>query len=211
MLRQESPTRTINRLRWHLHRLDPDLERAARRLPGPSLDQVAAWLAATPSSVQVAICQELTATIAALTARIERLTGELGQRVVQLAPNLLSLPGCGVLTGAKLLAETAGVAGFVLGPALPCTPGSRPSRSARGVATATGCVVAATGSSTPRSTALPLPSFACPAQAYYRRRRAQGGSTGDAVRAGKRRITRAVYQQLKLAEERLRTAPPAAA
>jgi transposase len=45
-------TRTINRLRWHLHQLDPDLERAARRLPGPSLDQVAAWLAGTPSSVQ---------------------------------------------------------------------------------------------------------------------------------------------------------------
>jgi hypothetical protein len=28
-------TRTINRLRWHLHQLDPDLEQAARRLPGP--------------------------------------------------------------------------------------------------------------------------------------------------------------------------------
>lgn len=24
-------TRTINRLRWHLHQLDPDLERATRR------------------------------------------------------------------------------------------------------------------------------------------------------------------------------------
>jgi hypothetical protein len=35
--------------------------------------------------------------------------------------------------------------------------------------------------------------------------------TGDAVRALKRRIARAVYQQLKLAEQRLRTAPPAAA
>ena len=27
-------TRMINRLRWHLHRLDPDLEHTARRLPG---------------------------------------------------------------------------------------------------------------------------------------------------------------------------------
>jgi len=41
-------TRTINRLRWHLHQLDPDLEHAARRLPGPSLDRVATWLAGTP-------------------------------------------------------------------------------------------------------------------------------------------------------------------
>jgi hypothetical protein len=28
-------TRTINRLRWHLHQLDPDLEPTTRRLPGP--------------------------------------------------------------------------------------------------------------------------------------------------------------------------------
>jgi transposase len=80
-------TRAINRLRWHLHQLDPDLERAARRLPGPSLDQIAAWLAGTPSSVQIAICQELPAAIGALTARIDRLTGQLRQRVAQLAPN----------------------------------------------------------------------------------------------------------------------------
>jgi transposase len=39
-------TRTINRLRWHLHQLDPDLEHAARRLPGASLNQVTAWLPA---------------------------------------------------------------------------------------------------------------------------------------------------------------------
>ena len=101
-------TRTINRLRWHLHQLDPDLEHAARRLPGPSLDQIAAWLAGTPSSVQIAICQQLAATIAALTARIGQLTGDLRRRVARLAPNLLSLPGCGVLTAAKLIAETAG-------------------------------------------------------------------------------------------------------
>jgi transposase len=88
-------TRAINRLRWHLHQLDPDLERAARRLPGPSLDQVAAWLAGTPSSVQIAICQELTAAIAALTARIDRLTGQLGQRVASWRPICSACPAAG--------------------------------------------------------------------------------------------------------------------
>jgi hypothetical protein len=38
-------TRTTNRLRWHLHQLDPDLVRATRRLPGPGLRRLAAWLA----------------------------------------------------------------------------------------------------------------------------------------------------------------------
>jgi transposase len=54
----------------------------------------------------------LTAAIGALTARTDRLTGQLRQRVAQLAPNLLSLPGCGVLTAAKPIAEAAGVARF---------------------------------------------------------------------------------------------------
>jgi transposase len=51
----------------------------------------------------------LTVAIGALTARIDQLTGELRQRVTRLAPKLLSLPGCGPLTAAKLIAETAGV------------------------------------------------------------------------------------------------------
>lgn len=53
--------------------------------------------------------------------------------------------------------------------------------------------------------------LAGPGQGYDRRRRAQGDRTADAVRALKRRTARAAYQQLKLAEERLRTAAPAAA
>ena len=38
-------TRQINRLRWHLHQLDPDLEHATRRLPGPGLGRISVWLA----------------------------------------------------------------------------------------------------------------------------------------------------------------------
>jgi hypothetical protein len=158
-------TRTINRLRWHLHRLNPDLEHTARRLPGPSLGPIAAWLADVPASAQIDICQELTAKIQTLTIRIDQLGRELGTRVVQLAPNLLSLPGCGALTAAKLIAETAGVARFRSEACLPCTPGSPPSRPARDEPIATGCVVAATGSSTPRSTASPSPSYAWPVPA----------------------------------------------
>jgi transposase len=38
-------TRRINRLRWHLHQLDPDREHATRRPPGPGLRRITAWLA----------------------------------------------------------------------------------------------------------------------------------------------------------------------
>jgi transposase len=206
-------TRTINRLRWHLHQLDPDLEHAARRLLGPSLDQVAAWLAGAPWSVQVAICQELTATITALTARIDRLTGQLRQRVAQLAPNLLSLPGCGPLTAAKLLAKTAGVARFRSEACFAMHAGVAPipvssgrtdrHRLCRGGNRQLNAAIHRIA-----ITQLRLPG---PGQSYYRRRRAQGDSTGDAVRALKRRIARAAYQQLKLADQQLRTPAPAAA
>jgi transposase len=206
-------TRAINRLRWHLHQLDPDLEHAARRLPGSSLDQIAAWLAGTPWSVQVAVCQELTATIAALTARIDQLTGELRQRVARLAPNLLSLPGWGVLTAATLLAETAGVArvrseacvAMHAGVALIPVSSGRTDRHrlCRGGNRQLNAAI--------HRIAITQRRLAGPGQTYSRRRRAQGDSTGDAVRALKRRIARAVYQQLKLAEQRLGTSAPAAA
>jgi transposase len=206
-------TRTINRLRWHLHQLDPDLEHAAQRLPGPSLNQITAWLAGTPSSVQVVICQELTATVAALTARIDRLTGELRQQVARLAPNLLSLPGCGPLTAAKLLAETAGVGRFRSEACFAMHAGVAPIPVSSG---RTDRHRLCRGGNRQLNAALHRIAITQlrlmgPGQTYYRRRRAQGDSTGDAVRALKRRIARAVYQQLKLAEQRLQTSPPAAA
>jgi transposase len=206
-------TRTINRLRWHLHQLDPDLEHAARRLPGPSLDQIGAWLAGPPPSVQVAICQELAATIAALTTRIDRLTGDLRRRVARLAPNLLGLPGCGVLTAAKLIAETVGVGRFRSEACFAMHAGVAPipassgrtdrQRLSRGGNRQLNAAI--------HRIAITQLRLAGPGQAYYQRRRAQGDGTGEAVRALKRRITHAVYQQLKLADQRLRTAPPAAA
>jgi transposase len=55
------PTRTINRLRWHLHQPDPDLEHTTRRLPGPGPRRITARLAQTAADagcvVQVTICQ----------------------------------------------------------------------------------------------------------------------------------------------------------
>jgi hypothetical protein len=64
------------------------------------------------------------------------------------APNLLSLPGCGVLTTARLTAETAGDPVRLRGLRSPGTPASQRSRSARAVPIATSGAVAATGSST---------------------------------------------------------------
>jgi transposase len=50
-----------------------------------------------------------------------------------------------------------------------------------------------------------------PGQSYDQRRRAQGDGTGEAVRALKRRIARAVYQRLRAALPPADIAPTAAA
>jgi transposase len=92
-------TRTINRLRWHLHQLDPDLERATRRLPGRGLRRITAWLehaAADPGSmVQVMICQAQVTAIQALTDQIGQLDRQLRQRVAQQAHPCSACPAVG--------------------------------------------------------------------------------------------------------------------
>jgi transposase len=83
-------TRAINRLRWHLHRLDPGLEHATRRLPGPGLRRITARLAQAADAgcvVQVRICQAQVSAIQALSDQIGQLDRQLRQQVARLARN----------------------------------------------------------------------------------------------------------------------------
>jgi len=93
------------RLRWHLHDLWPELE-----IPIGALDRIV-WLdrlARAEQSTRVAIARELVVEIRRRTRRAKGLEREIGALVKDTAPELLSLEGCGALTAAKLLAETAG-------------------------------------------------------------------------------------------------------
>jgi transposase len=51
---------------------------------------------------------ELTERCAELTITIKALEKEITELTTQLAPALLELPGCGALTAAKIIGETAG-------------------------------------------------------------------------------------------------------
>jgi transposase len=59
-----------------------------------------------------AIALELVGRCRELTERVNQLEQQLGGLVGPLAPSLLQLPGCGALTAAKLLGETAGISRF---------------------------------------------------------------------------------------------------
>jgi transposase len=105
--------RAQQRLRWHLHQLDPSFAVPARRLDRTSqLDRVSRWLARREQEIQVRIARDLVSRCRTLTRSIVELDRELEQRTAQTAPALLELPGCGTLTAAKPLAEVGPIDRF---------------------------------------------------------------------------------------------------
>jgi transposase len=103
--------RAQQRLRWHLHELDPAgapgaLDRAVQ------LERVSRWLARREQSVLVRIARDLVGRCRSLTRAILELERELAAMTAQIAPALLELPGCGALTAAKLLAEIGPIERF---------------------------------------------------------------------------------------------------
>lgn len=105
-------TSTINRLLRRVHELDPahapkagSLDRAKHR------QLLGAWLATQPGLVAELARDEL-ADITRLTEQINALAARIGDRIRLAAPALLSRPGCGELTAAKIVGETAGITRF---------------------------------------------------------------------------------------------------
>lgn len=97
------------RLRWHLHDLWPELEIPAGCLDRIVwLDRIGRRLARAEQGTRVRIARELVNEIRRRTRRIKELEREIAALVKAQAPELLELEGCGALTAAKLIAETAG-------------------------------------------------------------------------------------------------------
>ena len=105
-------TRMFSRLRWHLHELFPGQTippRALRRFH--ILTDLAEQLERVDGMV-AEIARELVTRCRELTTRINQLERHIARVVRRLAPKLLELPGCGVLTAAKIIGETAGAGRF---------------------------------------------------------------------------------------------------
>ena len=130
-------TRVINRLRWHLLELCPELERSLKRgsLNQPRvLDRVDRRLRQLGTGARVRVAREQVAQIRRVTGQIDALKRELRVLVGAHRPELLAEVGCGELTAALLIGRTAGAerfrsdASFALqsGSApIPCSSGQR--------------------------------------------------------------------------------------
>ena len=212
-------TRMQNRLRWHLHELDPELDPPARALDrGGELDRVRARLTGLPAgegAVELVrrIALELLTDIAALTARVNSLEKELAGLVRAQAPQLLTLPGCGVLTAAKLVGETANPTRFAREARFAMHAGVAPIPASSGK---TNRHRLARGGNRQLNAALHRIAVTQirlngPGRVYYQRRRRTGDTTTQALRALKRRLARVVFNLLRPTHTAAETCPPAAA
>jgi transposase len=105
-------TRMQSRLRWHLHELFPGLEIAPKALRRQHvLDGLEARLRGVSGPV-ADIARELVVRCRESTRRANELEAQIAGLVTRLAPSLLALPGCGVLSAAKIVGESAGVSRF---------------------------------------------------------------------------------------------------
>ncbi len=187
------------RLRWHLHDLWPDFELPAGCLDrGVWLDRVARKLARAEQSARVRISRELVRAIRDRTRRAVELEREIATMVRAQAPQLLDLPGCGPLSAAKLLAETAGAKRFASDAQLarlagvapvPASSGKRTRhRLDRGGNRQLNCAL--------HRIAVTQGRVHPPARDYLARKQAEGKSRIEAIRCLKRHLARRVWRLL---------------
>ncbi len=105
-------TRTINSLLWRVHELDPEHAPKPRSMDLAKHQQaLRSWLLGLDGIVAELAVDELNDVIA-LTGRINEFHKRITDLVEKAAPTLTSLPGCGALTAAKLVGESAGITRF---------------------------------------------------------------------------------------------------
>jgi transposase len=198
------------RLRWHLHDLWPDLEIPAGCLDRAVwLDRLARRLSRAERSTRVTIARELVVEIRRRTRRVKELEGEIAALVCARAPQLLALEGCGPLTAARLVAETAGAGRFssdakfarLAGVApIPASSGQRTRhRLDRGGNRRLNCAL--------HRIAVTQGRCHAPAREYLDRRQAEGKTRREALRCLKRHLARRVWRLL-IQSERGRSITP---
>lgn len=192
-------TRAQNRLRWHLHDIDPELAPPERSLRhAPVLRSLGARLARREQTVRVRIARELVRRCAALRRDLRALERELHARVREQAPELLELPGCGTLTAAKLIAEIAGAGRFQTDARLARHAGIAPRPASSGARQRhrldrrgnrqLNCAF--------HRIAVTQARIHPQARAFLERKRSEGKSNREALRSLKRHLVRRVHRLL---------------
>jgi transposase len=192
--------RCQQRLRWHLHELDPSLQVPLGALDRPIwLDRLRRRLGRREQTTQVQIARDLLSRCRALTRSVGELERDLHERTHALAPRLLALPGCGPLSAAKLLCEIGPIDRFTSDAQIARHAGVAPldassgkqqrHRLDRGGNRQLNCAL--------HRIAITQGRVHAPARAYLERKQNEGKSRREAIRCLKRQLARTVYTTLK--------------
>ena len=195
-------TRIQSRIRWHLHEIDPSLQVRSRGLRSQRVvDRVIEQLDGLEGTI-IEIVREQLVRVRELNTRALELERQIMLLVIRLAPSLLAIPGCGALTAAKIVGETAGVKRFRSKSAYARWNGTAPQPVWSG--NTTRYRLARTGNRQVNSAlhriAITQARTATLGRQYLERRIEQGNSSKEALRLLRRRLSDVVYRTL-LADE----------
>lgn len=192
-------TRIQNRLRWHLHELEPEYAIAAGGLGRAVVLKEVRGRLKRHSGVVAEIARVLVNLLVELTRSIKELEHRIGQLACELGPNLLKLRGCGALSAAKLIAETADVRRFRSSAAFAMYNGTAPipvwsgneqrHRLNRGGNRQLNAAL--------HRIAITQLRLGGEAAAYVARRMSLGNTKTEAVRALRRQLSDEVYRRLR--------------
>ena len=189
-----------NTLQWHLHDLWPEL-----RLPGSSLfygnwgPRVARRLARTEQTMRVRIARDQLRRIRELSQTIKTLEAEIADLVATIAPHLLTEPGFGPLTAAKLVGEIAGAERFTSDAKLARAAGVAPIPVSSGKTNRHRLDRGGNRQINATIHRIAVTRLRChpETRAYIARKRAEGKTTKEAIRCLKRHLTRRIWHLLQ--------------
>jgi transposase len=193
-------TAIINRFRWHLHRIDPTVDPRVKSLHlAKTITGLREFLADLPG-IDARLARELLEDIQALTVRANALEKEITALVTVQAPALLELPGCGPLTAAKIVGETAGIARFATEAKFAMHAGVAPipvwSGRTKGRVRLNKAGNRQINAALHRIAITQIRLQGSLGKAYYDKRLAAGDSNTEAIRCLKRRLARVVFNTL---------------
>jgi transposase len=190
-----------SRLRWFLVELgipEPPARKLAVRVVLTGIGQALAGR--TEPCARIA--RDLVARISEMTGAIDCLARQIGDLTSTVSPTLLELVGCGPLSAAKIVAETAGIGRFRSRAAFAAHNGTAP------IPVWSGNLVRHRlnrGGNRQLNAALhriAITQLRCPGpgQAYVAKRLAAGDTKTEAIRALRRRLSDEVYRRLQADE-----------
>ena len=189
-----------NRLRWHLHDIDPAIAIPPRSLGSFKwLDHLEIRLSRLDQTVQVEIARELVEDCWRLSRRVNELQRRIEDIVAERYSELGEIPGCAALTAAKLVGEIAGIDRFATDSKLAMHAGVGPLEASSGAHHRHRLNRRGNRQLNAALHRIAVTQIRChnPARTFMERKQLEGKNKREALRCLKRHLARVVFNSLK--------------